>query len=95
VAKIVISNFHLIDVGTFLDDLTPRQAETVSGGVSAVGSLGDASAVGSPYTFARILTIHDGINRVETNYNAGGGTNDNNYYSVDNSDQVYIWSYGI
>ncbi|MBD6619473.1 hypothetical protein FNW02_27515 [Komarekiella sp. 'clone 1'] len=85
-AKIVIFDFHLSDAGTFLHDLASAEAETLSGG---------ASATGSPYTFARILTIHDGINRVETNYSAGGSINDNNYNSTDNSDQVYIWAYGI
>ncbi|MBD6619475.1 hypothetical protein FNW02_27525 [Komarekiella sp. 'clone 1'] len=85
-AKIVIFDFHLSDIGTFIHELASAEAETLSGG---------ASVTGSPYTVARILTIHDGINRVETNYTAGGGIHDNNYNSIDNSDQVYIWAYGI
>ncbi|MBD6619472.1 hypothetical protein FNW02_27510 [Komarekiella sp. 'clone 1'] len=80
-AKIIIFDFHLSDADIFLNELTPAEAEIVSGG---------AIAGGYPYTAGQISSIHDGINRVEANVRGLGSTHDNNYSSVDNSDQVFI-----
>lgn len=85
-AKIVILDFHLSDVDTFLHELVLAQADTVSGG---------AIASGYPYTAGYISSIHDGINRVEANTRGVGGTHDNNYNSIDNSDQVFIKTFPI
>ncbi|WP_193198722.1 hypothetical protein [Nostoc sp. MG11] len=76
-AKILVFDFHFSDVEIFLHELAPAQAETVLGG----------------YFSAKIMTIHDGINRVETQTFGSYSTHDNNYNSIDNSDQVYIWAY--
>ncbi|MBW4686450.1 MAG: hypothetical protein KME40_15435 [Komarekiella atlantica HA4396-MV6] len=75
-AKILISDFHFSELETFLNDLAPAQVKTVSGG----------------YPYARILSIHDGINRTEYQIFGIGSDHDNNYSSTDNSDQVYIWA---
>ncbi|NDJ24390.1 hypothetical protein GS682_22645 [Nostoc sp. B(2019)] len=84
--KIVIFDFHISHADTFLYDLTPAQAETVLGGVSAAGY---------PYTAAYILSIHDGINRVQDNTYGVGSSYRNKYSSIDNSDQVFIKYYPI
>jgi hypothetical protein len=76
-AKILICDFHSSELKTFMYDLAPAPAEIVLGG----------------YLYAEIMTIHDGINRVESQIFGAYSTHDNNYNSVDNSDQVYIWAY--
>ncbi|MBW4686449.1 MAG: hypothetical protein KME40_15430 [Komarekiella atlantica HA4396-MV6] len=76
-AKILISDFNSGATKTFLHDLALAQVETILGG----------------YLYAEIMTIHDGINRVEKQTFGSYSTHDNNYKSIDNSDQVYIWAY--
>jgi hypothetical protein len=75
-ARILIFDLHFSDVETFLHDLAPTPARTILGG----------------FPYARILSIHDGINRKESQFFGIGSNHDNNYSSVDNSDQVYIWA---
>ncbi len=75
-AKILICDFHLNELETFLHNLATHQAKAVLGG----------------FPYARILTIHDGINRKEFEFHGIGATHDNTYNSVDNSDKVFIWA---
>ncbi|MBH8551144.1 hypothetical protein I8751_01820 [Nostocaceae cyanobacterium CENA357] len=75
-ARILICDFHFSDVETFLHDLAPAPAKSVLGG----------------FPYARVLSIHDGINRKETQFFGIGSNHDNNYNSVDNSDKVSIWA---
>jgi hypothetical protein len=86
VDKIVVFDFHFSHTDTFLYDLTPAQVDTVLGGV-------DASDY--PYNAAYILSIHDGINRVQFNTYGVGSSYRNKYSSVNNSDQVFINYYPI
>ncbi|WP_193198721.1 hypothetical protein [Nostoc sp. MG11] len=73
-AKILVFDFHFSDVEIFLHELASAQAENIWGGSF----------------FAEIMSIHDGINRKESQYFGVGGNHDNNYGSIDNSDQVFI-----
>ncbi|NDJ25377.1 hypothetical protein GS682_27805 [Nostoc sp. B(2019)] len=73
-AKISVFDFNLSNVEKFLHELAPAQAETVLGGSFD----------------ARILTIHDGINRVENQIFGLNSEFDNDYSSADNTDQVFI-----
>lgn len=77
-AKLLILDLHSENVDTFLEELKPEQTQTVLGG----------------YITANILTIHDGVNRVENTVEGSNSYNfrDNSFYSIDNSDQVYIWA---
>ncbi|WP_193198720.1 hypothetical protein [Nostoc sp. MG11] len=74
--NISVFDFNLSNVETFLHDLAPAQSKTVLGGSFD----------------ARVLTIHDGINRVEDQIFGFNSEHDNNYSSVDNSDKVSIWA---
>ncbi|MBW4686451.1 MAG: hypothetical protein KME40_15440 [Komarekiella atlantica HA4396-MV6] len=73
-AKILVFDFKFSDAETFLHNLAPAQTDNVLGG----------------FPYARILTIHDGINRTESQLFGSFSNHDNNYDSIDNSDQVYI-----
>ncbi len=75
-ARILIKDFHFSDVETFMYDLAPAQVKTLFGG----------------FPYARVLSIHDGINRKEFEYHGVGSSHDNNFNSIDNSDKVSIWA---
>ncbi len=75
-ARILICDFHFSDVETFVHDLAPALAKTVLGG----------------FPYARVLSIHDGINRKEFEFHGVGAKHDNHYNSVNNSDKVFIWA---
>lgn len=79
-SKLLILDLRPVNVETFLEELNPKLAESILGGNIS----------------AKILSIHDGVNRVENTHEGANSVNfrDNTISSIDNSDQVYIWTRG-
>ncbi|WP_193195345.1 hypothetical protein [Nostoc sp. MG11] len=80
-AKIIDFNFHTTDVQLFMDEITPVQMETISGGYCQSCST---------YSEIYVRTFRKGINKVKKTVEGTGSTKDKNINSIDNSKRTYI-----
>ncbi|RCJ30953.1 hypothetical protein A6770_20745 [Nostoc minutum NIES-26] len=73
--KTLISDFCSTDIGLFLQDLTPVQANTVRGGSNTIS----------------VINISDGVNNTVNTYEGSDSFNyrDNKVYTVDYSRSNY------